>query len=89
MALGLAGGAMNGMNTVYGNTGFLGIPLAFTAFGDAAAVPMAAIPTGAGSFVMAQQYGVYVHRTSSVILLLTIGSVLTLFWLLHQFNVPT
>jgi hypothetical protein len=35
MALGLAEGAMNGMNTVYGNTDFLGILLAFSAFGDA------------------------------------------------------
>lgn len=53
----------------------------------AVAVIMAATPTGAGSFVMAQQYGVYVQRTSSVILLSTIGSVVTLFWLLYQFNV--
>ena len=32
--------AMNGMNVAYGNAGFLGIPLAFTAFGDAAAAPI-------------------------------------------------
>lgn len=30
---------MHGMNAVYGNTGYMGIPLAFAAFGDAAAVP--------------------------------------------------
>ncbi len=32
--------AMNGMNVAYGNAGFLGIPLAFTAFGSAAAAPI-------------------------------------------------
>lgn len=44
----------------------------------AVAVLMAALPTGAGSFVLAQQYGVYVTRTSSVILISTLLSVLTL-----------
>lgn len=41
-------------------------------------VLMAALPTGAGSFVLAQQYGLYVQRTSSVILFSTVVSVLTL-----------
>jgi len=52
----------------------------------AVAVIMAATPTGAGSFVMAQQYGVYVQRTSSVILLSTLLSVLTLFGLLYHYQ---
>ncbi len=39
---------------------------------------MAALPTGAGSFVLAQTYRVYVQRTSSAILLSTVASVLTL-----------
>ena len=42
------------------------------------AILMAATPTGAGSFVLAQQYNVYVTRTSSVILISTILSVVTL-----------
>lgn len=41
-------------------------------------VLMAALPTGAGSFVLAQTYRVYVQRTSSEILLSTVLSVLTL-----------
>jgi predicted permease len=41
-------------------------------------VLMAALPTGAGSFVLAQTYQVYVQRTSSAILLSTVLSVLTL-----------
>ncbi|MGE0610705.1 MAG: AEC family transporter, partial [Hyphomicrobiales bacterium] len=36
---GLAEGAMHGMNGVYGNTGYMGIPLAIAAYGDAAALP--------------------------------------------------
>jgi predicted permease len=52
----------------------------------AVAVLMAATPTGAGSFVLAQQYNLYVQRTSSVILLSTIGSVLTIFLLLQHYN---
>jgi predicted permease len=36
---GLAEGGMLGMNCVYGNTGYMGIPLAITAFGEAAALP--------------------------------------------------
>lgn len=42
------------------------------------AVLMAALPTGAGSFVLAQAYGLYVQRTSSVILISTVGSVATI-----------
>lgn len=42
------------------------------------AILMAATPTGAGSFVLAQQYNVYVSRTSSVILISTILSTITL-----------
>lgn len=41
------------------------------------AVLMAALPTGAGAFVLAQAYGIYVLRTSSAILASTIASVLT------------
>jgi malonate transporter len=42
------------------------------------AVLMAALPTGAGSFVLAQAYGIYVLRTSSAILASTVASVLTI-----------
>lgn len=42
------------------------------------AVLMAALPTGAGSFVLAQTYGIYVQRTSSAILFSTMVSVVTL-----------
>lgn len=42
------------------------------------AVLMAALPTGAGSFVLAQAYGIYVLRTSSVILASTVLSVATI-----------
>lgn len=42
------------------------------------AVLMAALPTGAGSFVLAQAYGLYVQRTSSVILISTVLSVATI-----------
>jgi len=53
------------------------------------AVLMAALPTGAGSFVLAQAYGVYVLRTSSAILASTIASVLTIsiFFVLFPPNV--
>jgi len=48
------------------------------------AILMAALPTGAGSFVLAQAYGIYVLRTSSVILTSTVLSVATIsiffFW---------
>jgi predicted permease len=39
---------------------------------------MAALPTGAGTFVLAQAYGIYVLRTSSAILWGTVLSVATL-----------
>ena len=42
------------------------------------AILMAALPTGAGSFVLAQAYGLYVQRTSSVILISTVVSVVTI-----------
>ncbi len=41
-------------------------------------VLMAALPTGAGTFVLAQAYGIYVLRTSSAILWGTVLSVATL-----------
>ena len=51
----------------------------------AVAVVMAATPTGAGSFVLAQVYRLYEVRTSSVILLSTVLSMLTLFLLLAHY----
>jgi len=45
----------------------------------ASAVALAALPTGALVFVLAQQYGVYVQRTTATILVSTILSVVTLF----------
>lgn len=42
------------------------------------AILMAALPTGAGSFVLAQAYGIYVLRTSSMILTSTVLSVATI-----------
>lgn len=42
------------------------------------AVLMATLPTGAGSFVLSLSYGLYVQRTSSVILISTIASVATI-----------
>lgn len=44
----------------------------------ASAVILAALPTGALVFVLAQQYNLYVQRTTSVILLSTVISVVTL-----------
>ncbi|MGF6226302.1 malonate transporter [Inquilinus ginsengisoli] len=51
-------------------------------FWTASAVILAALPTGALTFVVAQRYGVYVERTSAVILVSTVVSVLTLSLLL-------
>lgn len=51
----------------------------------AVAVLMAAMPTGAGSFVLAQQYQINLQRTSSIILVSTIISVVTIFLLLQHF----
>ena len=42
------------------------------------AILMATLPTGAGSFVLSLSYGLYVQRTSSVILISTIASVATI-----------
>ena len=42
------------------------------------AILMAALPTGTGSFVLAQAYGVYVLRTSSATLATTVLSVVTI-----------
>jgi malonate transporter len=42
------------------------------------AILMAALPTGTGSFVLAQAYGVYVLRTSSATLATTVLSVITI-----------
>jgi len=44
----------------------------------ASAIILAALPTGALTFVIAQKYEVYVERTSGVILVSTIASVITL-----------
>ena len=44
----------------------------------AAAVILAALPTGALAFVLAQQYGVYIQRATSAILLSTLASIATL-----------
>jgi len=44
----------------------------------ASAVILAALPTGALVFVLAQQYGIYVQRATSVILISTVVSVVTL-----------
>ncbi len=44
----------------------------------ASAVILAALPTGALVFVLAQQYGIYVQRVTSVILISTVVSVVTL-----------
>jgi malonate transporter and related proteins len=41
-------------------------------------VIMAALPTGALAFVVAQQYRVYIERTSAVILFSTVISLATL-----------
>jgi malonate transporter len=44
----------------------------------AAAVALAALPTGALVFVLAQQYGIYVQRATAAILVSTVLSVITL-----------
>lgn len=54
-------------------------------FWAASAVLLAAMPTGALVFVLAQNYGTYVQRSSAAILLTTCLSVLTLGWLLARF----
>lgn len=47
-------------------------------FWTAAAILLAALPTGGLTFVVAQQYGVYVERTSAAILVSTVVSMATL-----------
>lgn len=55
-------------------------------FWTGAALLLAALPTGALTFVVAQQYEVYVERTSQIILLSTVASVPVLSWLLVQYG---
>jgi malonate transporter and related proteins len=50
-------------------------------------VLMAALPTGALSFVVAQRYGVFVQRSSAAILFSTVASVVTLSAILAWFSV--
>lgn len=59
-------------------TWVLGVYLGVPPFWLAAAVILAALPTGALTFVVATNYGVYVERTSAVILVSTVASVITL-----------
>ena len=59
-------------------TWVLGVYLGLEPFWLAAAVILAALPTGALTFVIATNYGVYVERTSAVILASTVASVITL-----------
>ncbi len=47
-------------------------------FATAAATILSAMPTGALAFVVAQRYGIFVERTSAVILGSTVLSVITL-----------
>ena len=54
-------------------------------FWQASAVLLAALPTGALTFVVAQRYGVYVRRTSATILVSTILSIVTLSLLLAAY----
>jgi predicted permease len=49
------------------------------------AVLLNALPVGAGAFVLAQQYGRQVARTSAAILISTVLSVLTISYLLAAF----
>ncbi len=46
-------------------------------FWAASAILLAALPTGALTFVVASRYGIHVERTSSAILVSTILSVIT------------
>lgn len=54
-------------------------------FWAAAAILLAALPTGGLTFVVAQQYGLYVERTSQVILWSTLASLPILSGLLYVF----
>lgn len=55
-------------------------------FWVASAVLLSALPTGGLTFVIAQQYGVYIRRTSGVILISTVLSVVTLTLLLAVYT---
>jgi malonate transporter and related proteins len=59
-------------------TWLIAVALEMDAFWTASAVILAALPTGALAFVVAQQYRVYVERTSAVILASTVLSLITL-----------
>jgi len=59
-------------------TWLIAAALEMDAFWTASAVILAALPTGALAFVVAQQYRVYVERTSAVILASTVLSLVTL-----------
>ena len=59
-------------------TWLVGVELGLDAFWLASAVILAALPTGALTFVLATNYGVYVARASAVILVSTVVSILTL-----------
>ena len=56
----------------------IGWGLGLEPFWLAAAVILGALPTGALTFVLATNYGIYIERTSAVILASTVVSVLTL-----------
>jgi malonate transporter and related proteins len=56
----------------------LGLYVGLPAFWLASAVILAALPTGALTFVLATNYGTYIERTSAVILASTVVSVVTL-----------
>ena len=55
-------------------------------FWEMAAIMLAALPTGALTFVVAQRYGIYVERSSGVIFVSTIISVITLSLLLAIYS---
>lgn len=61
--------------------------LGMSGFWAEAAVLLAALPVGAVAFVVAQQYGLYVRRTSAAILLSTLLSMPTIAALLVVFDV--
>lgn len=53
----------------------------------ASAVIMAALPTGALAFVLAQRYGIYTQRSTAVIMISTVVSVVTLTVLLNLLGI--
>jgi malonate transporter and related proteins len=59
-------------------TWLIAVALDMDAFWTVSAVILAALPTGALAFVVAQQYQVYIERTSAVILASTVLSLATL-----------